>query len=126
MSKTSYLLPIDTQNLTDFSLAENFGGQAEKKDRRNDAAGLLCEMYGMLLDSVEMVWRRTPDRLDELRAAVIELVKDRLNALCRLRSFQALTEQVLQLRDDVSVAPKENELEVRWVPGNYRAGVRFA
>lgn len=79
-----------------------------------------------LLHSVMLLWRNTSSRHDELRKAVLQLLKPQVSKLLQVDLFVEMMMQVMGFGDDVMAALEEDGLSVVALPERLgRSGVRF-
>jgi hypothetical protein len=87
-----------------------------------DAARIIL---GQFIDSLALVWRNTSGRGDELRDAVLELIKSDINRLLRTPAFAALMMGLEDFGADILGSLRDDGLKVAAFVA-HRGGVRFA
>ena len=68
------------------------------------------------LDSLVLLWKNTTGRDDEMRAAVLELIKPELSKLMRLRFFVTMMMELVPFGDDIVQSLAEDGFDVMAFP----------
>lgn len=81
------------------------------------------------LSSVVLLWKNTPDRHDQMREAVLELIKPHLNCLIKQSFFSTMMMDMLDFGNDIVRSLEEDGFDVSTEMGpaglRGRSGVRF-
>lgn len=95
----------------------------------NDLPTSPAAMLDHFLNSLVLLWRKTPHRADPLRAAVLELLKPHLNALMQCKFFITMMLEMPGFGDDIlhSLADDGFDVTAFPVPVGWErwSGVRF-
>jgi hypothetical protein len=85
-------------------------------------------MLRAFLESLAFLWRNTPNRLDDLRAETLELLKLYLNRLLCLPFFATLMQEITDFASDLTECLGDDGLAVStyYLEEGETGGVRFA
>ena len=96
----------DTQvPIPGFPVATPAGGHVDGK--------LITTSMDRFLNSLVLLWKKTNNRYDVMRKAVLELIKRNLNKLLRFPFFGTLLEAMVAFGDDVVASLRDDGFEVK-------------